>query len=436
LVFSRPARLSFLHLTAACGFALFLAAPAWANAPAAPATNALCREAYLKRLIVQGTGDALEGKDLCAQEPAGLPAKMQEAIRDAKEVHEKVAQTFGLSPEALFAEGVNLRVISGREGLNGTYKDESREVELGAVINPRRWIEPPVYAHELGHWVADSKNPLISSFFRESRYAVLLDETLPDTVSLATYGTTGNLDPDLPACMSPRLIDGKQTYNAPMDYFAARTGSRAIRACCDANKGRLSAAAEGVCSFVAEVVKKKPLPPLRPGLKFSVKAALADPSKIDTHQIGVPVNSFLYALGAKLGRPLYQEFLLAAHRAKSDTLSCRFASDGKRAERLDISVTPFVNQLEAFHEALKPAERPEFERLLRSFGLESAIAIDDDDLGQRANAIGTDALFYALRGNRSARLNDKHRCYGPLTKFMSTEGASPPPGCDVVCDPK
>jgi hypothetical protein len=430
---SKQSRLSFLHLTALGGisFAL-LAVPSLARA----APNALCREAFLKNFFVEGTKDEFEGKDLCIEDSSRLPGKLQEAVRDAKEVHEKVAQTFGLRPEALFGEGVNLKIVAGVEGLNGTYKDESRQVELGTLSFPRRWIDRAMYAHELGHWVADSKSPLVPAYFRESRSSFLLDETLPDTVALATYGMAGMLDPELPACMFPRVINGKQTYKAPMDFFAARMGSRAIQNCCEANKGRLSQGAEGVCGFVAGILQKKPLPPLRPGLKFSARAALADLSQLDNHQIGVPVNSFLFALGEKLGRPVFQDFLRAAARARADSLACRIESDGKRAGDVNISITPFLNQLEAFHESLAVGDRALFQRMVKSFDLASAIAIDEDELGQRANNQGAEAIAAAMKANKSARLNQRHRCFKPLQDYLNAEEAEAPAACEVVCRPK
>lgn len=428
---SQSNRLSFLHLCA--GLSLLAAGPVFADSTTA-APSAFCREAWLKHFMVKGSGDAFDGKDLCTVDAAAIPAKLQDALRDAKETHEKVAQVFGLRPDELFGEGVNLKITAGKDGMNGTYADDLREVQLGAFKNPRRWIDTAVYAHELGHWIADSKNPLVPEYFRGSRHSFLLDETLPDTVALAAYGTTNMPDPTLPACMVPRVINGQQTYAAPMSQFALSSGARDILACCKANHGRLSPEVSGMCASIASEIKWEPLP-ARANEKFSLRAALGNLDLIDTHRIGLPVNSFLYALGQKFGRPVYQEFLAASAKAPTENLSCRLEIDGKKGERVRIALVPFGSQLQAYHQSLSAPEQAYATSMIKKFGLESAAAVDEDDLGSRASLLGLNAAFLAMEKNSSARLNQKHRCYAPLKKYMHTEGAQPARGCVAICDP-
>ncbi|RZA09337.1 MAG: hypothetical protein EOP11_02035 [Proteobacteria bacterium] len=398
------------------------------------APSALCREAYLSHLWLDGTLDELDGKDLCVLEPSSLKPQFQEAIRDAKEVHEKVAAAFALRPEALFPNGVNLKIIAGKEGTNGTYKDEDKQIEIGTVPKPARWVNRAIYAHELGHWVADSRNPLVPAFVRESRYGLLLDETIADTVALAAYGVVTHVEDDLPACMNIRVMDGLQSYlKKPIDYFAASSGMRAILACCEASAGRLSENGTAVCGGIVEEAKKRKLAKLRPGMLFSPAAALADTSRIDSHQLGIPLNSFLYSVGEKAGRPIYADFLAAGLKAKAEPIACGIAGDGPRGEKVILSVVPLRAQMVAFR-AAKVVDPAFFDSRWKAHGLDAAISIDEEDLGTRVNAIATDAMLETMKSDKSPKLNRQHRCYPEYQAMIAGKRESLSPRCDLSCE--
>jgi hypothetical protein len=328
---------------------------------------------------------------------------------------------------------VDLKIIAGKEGTNGTYKDENKQIEIGTVPKPARWVNRAIYAHELGHWVADSRNPLVPSFIRESRYGFLLDETIADTVALSAYGLITHVEDDLPACMNIRVMDGAQSYEKkPIDFFAASSGLRTILTCCKENAGHLSENANAVCGGIAEEAKKRKLAKLRPGMLFSPAAVLADTSRIDSHQIGMPLNSFLFSLGEKAGRPLYADFIAAGFKAKAEAISCTIAGDGARAEKINISVTPLGAQMAAFRE-LGAVDEAFFDARWKAHGLDAAVAIDQEDLGSRVSALGTDAMYEALNSDRSVKLNRKHRCFSEYQSMITGKRDALSPRCDLAC---
>lgn len=415
------ARLSFLHLA-------FLAGP-FAFSPLASSAepSAACRDAYLQEFRVEGTKDALDGKDLCQQNAADLPAKFRAAFLDAKEVHERVAGALSLEPATLFGAGVKFKLKVSPGGMNGVYIDDNRQLELGAFPEAAAWISKAVYAHELGHWIADSRNPAVPTYFRDSRLTFLLDETLPDTLALATYGMLSDRDPTLPACMVPRTVDGQQSYATSIDTFAASIGPRRIQACCESSKGALNPLGEGLCAAINAQLSEEPPPPLRPGMRFSVKAALEDLSRVDNHQIGVPINSFLFAVGKSLGRPLYAEFLQTAGKAKGESLLCRLGA-GKKAESVKVEVIPFGHLLDSFYGLLRPNERKIFEAQAKAHRLEDAVEFDHGELSLKAESQAINAML--------PKLKPSHRCYEDLQQRLSQPGAEEPRrGCEMSCRP-
>ena len=434
----RPlACLSFLHLPAFLALLALSPATAKAEESSWPPRNPLCREARLATLHVKGAKDLAESQDLCALSAEEISAPFQEAIRDAREVHERVAAAFRLNPEELFPQGVRLTLKASGEGLNGAYEPWPARVEVGAVPHPTRWLNQAVYAHELGHWVADSDNPRVSSVIKETRLSFLMGETLADTVALAAFGNTGSADPDLPACTMPRQIDGNQGYKAPVSFFEKSYGLRGIRVCCAQNQGRLSENGKLVCAAAEIDPQGKQRPPVTPFRKqlFRASQAVLNRDEFDSHQIGVPLNSFLFALGEKAGRPLFADFLAAAGKASGHPFRCGLYGDERGKGPITLTLTPLRAQLRTFQASLEPGLRKEWASLWTKHGLDSALEIDEQELATKAEELGLEEIYRAMRANRSAFLNRSHACYAGIEKVMLGKAEELPEECEVGCMP-
>lgn len=434
----RPfACLSLLQLPAFLALLAFPLAHARAEESPWPPRNPLCREARLATFHIKGSKEISAEQDLCSLSAEAIPAPFQEALRDAAEVHERVAAAFRLSTEELFPEGVRLTIKASGEGLNGAYESWPARVEVGAVPQPSRWLNQAVYAHELGHWVADSDNPRIASPIKETRLSFLMGETLADTVALAAYGTTGAADPDLPACTMPRQINADQSYKAPVSFFEKSYGLRGIRVCCAENLGRLSENGKQVCAAAELDPKGKQRPPVTPFRKQQFRAAQAvlNQEAFDSHQIGVPLNSFLLALGQKAGRPLYADFLAAAAKTPGHQFRCGVVGDQSGKTAVSLTLTPLGAQLRNFQASLEPALRRDWNALWTKHSLDSALELDNEELGTKAEELGLEEVYRAMRAESSERLSRKNACFSDIEKVMLGKADTLREECEVACRP-
>jgi len=306
-------------------------------------------------------------------------------------VHARAAALFAIPVKSLFPQGVKIAINASAEAPNGHYDATPHSISLDIPPYPKSWVNKGTYAHELGHWLANSRHPQLNPAFRGSVGSHLLSETYADAVMMALTMTTEQLY-DLPACLNLPAIDDKWTYTMGLGFIDGSFNPYRTYQCCQQTQA--TPQAQAVCDFKAETSGGEA--PARPSAKpFTLRQYSA---AFDDHYIGRPMLSFLMALGKKLGGNFYGQLLKApapaiAHRCTMTGVSNQVTVAGYRLS----------GQLNAIQGALTPAQRQVYQALWKAHAMDTAIAIDGRDFAPRVEQAGMKAFILAVPADHECK---------------------------------
>lgn len=187
------------------------------------AENELCRNAYVAEFSVEEGIDSLPvNADYCELKSELLPPTVQTVLERLRILHLRYAATLGVSPDALFNEGVHLRFAVDPAG---PFMSRSRyEIEMVVFSDFKAEVFPEkIYAHELTHWLTNHQ-PSFGDSIRLLEPTYLFQEGFPDLVASYVSRSTkidlsdSSIRPELMASLSR---DGTplKTMKAPFRVF-------------------------------------------------------------------------------------------------------------------------------------------------------------------------------------------------------------------------
>lgn len=398
-----------------------LAPNAWALTP--PNQNTACLQANLRSLII-ASEDAPSEDDVCSLALEKIDARASQVIADIKDVHERMAKLFHTTPDKLLPIGVNLTVRAGATGYNGTYNTEvsmtDSNIEVSTVPHPAHFLNKAIYAHELAHWLYDSKNQVIPELLRSAGQSFFWAESLADTAALALYGQITIPEPSVPACFGHRNFGINATYKLTNGYFSNEYQSRLTYACCEQvyKDGQTDSDAYRICARNEEANASNPIDPDVPldAKPFSPRQAAADLRAFSRYQLGTPLNSFLLHLSQVTKEPVFQYFFDAAAEATGETYRCDLPGQGD-IPAVEVPVYSFRTLLARLKTKLAPAARAKFDELFHVHALEALDTLEPAEMSQRATYLGIFRYLRPRATGTGTRLPEGHKCGIPLSMY-------------------
>ena len=394
-----------------------------AFSPSAYSDSQLCRLAYVETLRLHGEfldpelkikpdnsapPDNLDGfyPNLCLRDDSILPKHIVKALTQIKKLNQKVAGFFGLTAEELFTVekgrvlGIDLRFIASEVGNLRSYAIESFHVDLGTTDWNRYTIALGVfpdwkhyegfgagtYIHELSHVLVRRTSmhlPKILSIFGTT--GNLFDETHADTLALALEGREFFRSPGLPECMDRvRFFADLQSYNYPLSYFDNDFFGRRLVKCCQ-HLTKHNSNDEHVRMACGKVSEENAggFPEFRRKL-FDPLLYVADPDGFDTHQIGIPINSFIAELSDTTGQSISSFFPRAldlASKSKKRRFFCSLPNPISKVHPIEVSVYSYLDILKEIKNLMPNDQKIHFDNLWQKHALEKAVTLAKyDDL--------------------------------------------------------
>ena len=336
--------------------------------------------------------------DWCRVASSGRPQTVNDIIMQVKTLNQKVARTFGLTVAELLPSPIKLEIFGNVLGpLMSSAGYERITIGVWEDSNDLS-IAPGIYVHELGHILAKSGNSKLPTIYTNLGLTFLVQETIADYLAIAVTGSV--IDAELsvtPSCFDRvRYINGFQSYHFPAGYFELDFSGRRLNQCCLSQEGQTVAKRDphwkNACAIIVKGVPQDPQwhldrKPLDP---YSV-----DMNKLDPHQIGIPINSFLGSLSRELDIALSDLVVpalwLASDETYQNTYSCAIPLD------LDAATTLQQQNFSAFFKALRNslniAQKAIYDKLWVRHGLSIAVVLANRD----AKDLAKTSAIYALR---------------------------------------
>ena len=389
--------------------------------PTFGAVNPICNKAKVNSLVITHPMRYPHGLDVCSLIDINTPLEMREALMDILDIHQKAASVLGLSLEKILSRGIDVTVRASAQGLNGTARTQDHSINLTTIPNPARWINRGVYAHEFGHTLSFPDTlgtaPLLKSIGRSS----LFSETYADTVALALVGTDTSPERSLPGCMSEPRVGLAQSYLTPFGEFDAFSSLHRLKKCCEAHENFLPDMRD-LCSklFLGADGEPNFLPAfdLEP---FSVKRMSA--KSIDTHRIGIPLNSFLKDLGLRLNKNYFAELLKSLTSPKGKDFRCELAA----VQTITVKAFVLKDQLQSLAKDLSTSDKAVFDTLWKTHTMDIAVALDEKDQAERSQTLARTEFIKLLT------TSDDGKAQACRKAFINGDSNGTVAGCNIKC---
>ena len=255
--------------------------------------NELCAKAgiaSLKHLDL----DHWDGPNICEKPISELSTGEKRNLDEINNIHQRVAALFGLSAFDLFVEPIEIDLLEST--LGGLYSYAGiKSLSIGVYPKSDYVFNNGIYAHELGHILSKSKNKNLPVSFADLHNSILFIEMFADFISLSLFNEIIIPVSGEESCIDrARYISSGQTYHMAQEYFQSDFSMARMAQCCKSktmeNRGN---PLKGFCEEFSRMGE------------FTVKLTTPfDPmtiemSKVDNHQIGIPLLSFMKELSRK-----------------------------------------------------------------------------------------------------------------------------------------
>lgn len=412
--------------------------------------NRYCRSAYVNLFRVTGVKDFSIKTNYCAVPLSKVPKKVKATLDQLRATHIQIASFLATDVKTLFRRGISIT-------LKGTAIGFYASAYAGpAILGPGEgfqigvfptWksgkINVAVYTHEFAHSIALGT---LKSFeaLQEVGDQDLFQEGIADELAVALYGSISTDVDGVPACVSNvREFNSEKTFNAPKGEFDLVSGARRRYACCSnlQTQGLLAGDAKKLCELIIQAVSKKPFPPYKteqfdPSLGHKAKPgnySKPEDDVYDTHELGVPIVSFLNDLRKEYsykGSPLYKT--LAAFTSldtfKRDYTCSLENQPGASVDELgEFSVSQVFTKMRELFVPIDNGEK--FDELFAKHGIERGLAFGEKILLSTSGAAFD--IYDQMQSNANSVFNQNNRCYSPelSTYLLNTD-------CEFECTAK
>jgi hypothetical protein len=299
--------------------------PSSSLTPADPETRRFCDQHLIVDFNVVNLGE-----DLCNLPRAKISPAAWNALVRATELNAEVASALGFSLKELLPDGLQLRLYPNDDGLLGSYASGTT-LTMGvfsdwpaSAADLDHTINDGVYIHELGHTISLGRSKLPAAAHEMARAGDLLFvETFADTLAMSLRnGQIVTPSPEIPKCLAEfRRISESQSYRVQSGYFDQNFEMNRIRQCCLKHPGtgwELPRIAR-LCERAGVSSSTPPLKPTynRAPINFELSESYAF-TAFDSHQIGIPLNSFLLELSRRISKPMLELYFGALKELDSD----------------------------------------------------------------------------------------------------------------------
>ncbi|MFY7993526.1 MAG: hypothetical protein ACOVP4_09565 [Bacteriovoracaceae bacterium] len=333
--------------------------------------NELCSKAgiaSLKHLDLNNW----DGPNICEKPMSELTAGEKRNLEEINNIHQKVAALFGISAFDLFVEPLEIDLLEST--LGGLYSYAGvKSISIGVYPNSDYVFNNGIYSHELGHILSGSKNKNLPVSFADLDNSILFIEMFADLISLSLFDEIIIPVSGEESCIDrARYISSGQTYHMAQEYFLSDFSMARLAQCCKSrtmeNRG---SPIKGFCEEFSRMGE------------FPVKLTTPfDPmtiemNKVDDHQIGIPLLSFMKELSRKTQLQMKDIFKLGFdHKTpRTEVYSCEVNLEIKKIELH--TVRSFLQDLRG---ALTYANQLTYDLLATKHGIEKGLQFGDRHL--------------------------------------------------------
>jgi hypothetical protein len=332
-----------------------------------------CEQAHLAVFAVDQPPRFSQDINLCADR-AMLPEHVA-FVRYIGGLNEKAAAYLGVPTARLFKTPIAVLASVNVMGPL-TSRGGPGVIVLGVFSD---WKGSPVsqgvYFHELGHVLAAAVgSEVLPAALHDLSDSALMVEGFADMLSLGIAGTVFSEEAEPLGCArKARVITQYQSYDFARDYFAQEFGLRRLVACCKKQiaDGTLEARFEEFCGEVMPIASQ--LSDLDRRTPFDAQELLARPEAFDSHQLGIPLNSYYRALSTRLGLPtvdLIMGSLWAVSRTGGTDYDCQTAAGTKR-----VAVSSLADVLLTARARAAGVDRAASDEIWAKHGMDKALTI-------------------------------------------------------------
>ena len=333
--------------------------------------NELCSKAgiaSLKHLDL----DNWDGPNICEKAMSELSVAERRNLEEINNIHQKAAELFGISAFDLFVEPLEIEMLETT--LGGLYSFAgSRSISMGVYPQSDYVFNNGIYAHELGHILSGNGNKNLPLSFADLDNSILFTEMFADLIALSLFDEIIIPVSGEESCIDrARYISGGQTYHMAQEYFLSDFSMARVAQCCQSRAVRnRGAPLKGLCEEFSRMGE------------FSVKLTTPfdpmtiDMSKVDDHQIGIPLLSFMKELSRKTQLQMKEIFKLGFdHKLpRTEVYSCEVNHETKQIEIH--TVRSFLQDLRS---RLNYAEQLTYDLLAAKHGIEKGLQFGDRHL--------------------------------------------------------
>ncbi len=328
------------------------------------------------------------------------------------------AELFDLTVDELFVDPISVSFLETTLGGLGSYAG-SRSISMGVYPQSGYVFNKGIYAHELGHVLSANQNPKLPASFSDLDNSVLFTEMFADLLAYSLFEKIIIPVEGEESCIDrTRYITNGQSYNLPQEYFLDSFGMARVAKCC-ASKSMNNAHSnlKGLCEEINRMGE------FTVELTTPFEPLVIDLSRVDSHQIGMPLLSFLKELSVKTKMEVRDVFRLGFN--KSTPSSQEFLCNVSREEEFIESKIVNYHTVRSFLQDLKAGlsfeDQLVFDLLFNKHAIEKGLIFGDRTTTNSVELIVKDQL---------RMLGEEHTCSGSVNYL------TPPAPCSVSCKRK
>lgn len=424
--------------------------------------NAPCLKARLHSLRVEEISRISAKTNFCHEDASKLPVRISNTIEQIGVLNRKAAEFLGIPAEKLLPSGLSVHLSASALGPLGS--QANRELYLGVfpdwdmahVPKGESPINDAIYLHELGHVLMVNANPHLPGTGAELQRSSFLAEAVADLLAISLAGGTISKQSDIPLQAELRPMGAEASYRAPKEFFDILYVDRRIEAICkELEAGKHTDHSRVFCGqslgHDIPLAKKKhgldknaPFPAIDSTKSF-------DPSDVskqrrvghlvyDSHQLSVPINSFLIALGKKINKPVQLIFLRAiakiSHQQIRLKASCTLQAPGvseaaAKANAIQGFKTSFSSVLSAVRDEYTEEELKIAQELWNERGMNAAVVLADEEARDSVLRSTKAIMIQKMTRDTSGFYAENKACLRTLrsTDYPAIEGP-----CSIRCE--